>query len=49
MTLEPLPETVGLANHSSDFSITDSQPAGQTDPFMEVTPRPKNALIAPKY
>ena len=39
MTLEPLLETGVLANHSSDFSLTDSQPAGHTDLFMEVIPQ----------
>ena len=40
-TLEPLPETGILANHSSDFSLV-RQPAVHTDLFMEVAPRPKN-------
>ena len=52
---EPLPETGVLTNHSSDFSLVKwsasqppsqvaSQPAGHTDLFMEVAPRPKNQI-----
>ena len=49
-TLEILPETGVLANHSSDFSLskpTTSQPASWSDKdlFMEVVPQPKNTLM----
>ena len=44
MLPEPRPETGVLANHSYDFNLvkrTASQPAGHTELFMEVAPRPK--------
>ena len=41
-----VPALISWYPHSSDFMLHkhDTQPAGLTDPIMEIAPRPKNIL-----